>query len=87
MALLGDGPIMDPNKNGNNVPEQVHFIVIHCNAVHNGYLQNRKLLYTFVSNNASGYYVLLNQKNYYSQKQQILSLITLKFGLLIRITL
>ena len=50
MALLGDGPIIDANKNGKNVPEleKKHFVLLHCNFVHNGYLQNSKLLYTFV---------------------------------------
>ena len=46
MVLLGDGPIVDTNKNDSNVPElkQVHSVLIHCNAVHKDYLQNSKLL-------------------------------------------
>ena len=54
MALLGDEPIIDANKNGKNVPEleKKHSVLLHCNFVHNGYLQNSKLLYTFFSNNA-----------------------------------
>ena len=50
MKLLGYGPIIDRKKNGDNVPEleQVHSALIHCNVVHNYYLQNSKLLYTFV---------------------------------------
>ena len=56
MALLGDGPIIDANKNDKNVPEleKVHSALLHCNVVHNDYLQNGKLLYTFVSNNGFG---------------------------------
>ena len=54
IALLGDGPIVDTNKNGKNVPglEKVHSVLLQCNLVHNDYLQNSKLLYTFVPNNA-----------------------------------
>ena len=46
MALLGDGPIVDRDKNGQNVPEleQVDSVLLHCNVVHNDYLQNSKLL-------------------------------------------
>ena len=56
MNLLGDGSIIDTNKNGVNVPEleQVHSVLLHCNVVHNDYLQNSKLLYTFVPNNGFG---------------------------------
>ena len=33
MALLGDGPIVDTNKNGKNVPEleKVSSVLLHCN--------------------------------------------------------
>ena len=50
MRLLGDGPIVDPNKNDQNVPEldQVHSVLLYFNVVQNDYLQNSKLLYTFV---------------------------------------
>ena len=46
MNLLGDGTIIDRYKNGDNVPEleQVNSVLIHCNFVHNDYLQNSKLL-------------------------------------------
>ena len=56
MALLGDGPIVDQNKNDVNVPEleQVHSVLLHCNVVHNDYLQNSRLLYTFVPDNTFG---------------------------------
>ena len=38
MRLLGDGPIIDTDKKGVNMPElvQVHFVLLHCN----DYLQN-----------------------------------------------
>ena len=41
IKLLGDGSIIDRNKNGNNVPEleNVHSVLLHCNVVHNDYLQ------------------------------------------------
>ena len=80
MRLLGDGPIIDKDKNGDNVPEleQVHSVLIHCNAVHNDYLQNGKLLYSFVPDKSFGQLLNFepkaNQK--YNQKQQILFLIT-----------
>ena len=50
MTLLGDGPIADMDKSGENVPrlEQVRFALLHCNVVRNDHLQNSKLLYTFV---------------------------------------
>ena len=48
MRLLGDGPVIDTDKNGNNVPELVNLesVLLHCNVAHNDYLQNSKLLYT-----------------------------------------
>ena len=35
MALFGDGPIVDQDENGVNVPEleQVHSVLLHCNVV------------------------------------------------------
>ena len=49
MAFFGDEPIVDRDKNGANVPilEIVESVLLHCNVVHNDYLQNSKLLYTF----------------------------------------
>ena len=51
MALLGDGLIVDQNKDGVNVPEleQGHSVLLHCNVVHNDYLQNSKLILYFRS--------------------------------------
>ena len=48
--LLGDGPLVDKNKNSKNVPQldQVQYVLLHCNLVQNDYLQNSKLLYEFV---------------------------------------
>ena len=56
MALLGDGAIVDSNKNGKNVPEleKVSSVLLHCNVVHNDHLRNSKLLYSFVRNNSFG---------------------------------
>ena len=56
MKLLGDGPVIDKDKNGNNVPElgQVHSVLLHCNVVHNDHLQNSKLSYTFVPEKGFG---------------------------------
>ena len=47
--LLGDGPIIDENKNSKNVPQLdlVEYVLLHCNLVENDYLQNSKLLYEF----------------------------------------
>ena len=54
--LLGDGPIIDKNKNSKNIPQldQVEYVLLHCNIVQNNYLQNSKLLYEFVSNKTFG---------------------------------
>ena len=62
MKLLGDGPVIDKDKNDDNVPEleQVHSVLVHCSFVHNDFLQNRKLLYTFFQTKALVNYLLLN---------------------------
>ena len=54
--LLGDGPLIDKNKNSNNVPQlkQVEYVLLHCNFVRNDYLQNSKLLYEFVPDKKFG---------------------------------
>ena len=41
MKLLGDGPIIDKDKNSTNV-------LVHCNIVQNNYQQVSKVLYVFV---------------------------------------
>ena len=44
--LLGDGPLIDKDKNSKNVPQldQVESVLLHCNLGRNLYLQNSKLL-------------------------------------------
>ena len=56
MKLLGDGPVIDKNKNSKNVPEldQADFVLLHCNIVQNDYLQNSRLLYEFVPDQSFG---------------------------------
>ena len=56
IKLLGDGPIIDQNKNDKNVPEleKVTSVLLHSNVVHNDHLQNSEFLYSFVSNNSFG---------------------------------
>ena len=50
VTLLGDGPIIDKDKNSSNVPkvEVVTTVLMHCNLVQNNYQQASKLLYAFV---------------------------------------
>ena len=40
------------DKNGKNVPylETTEVVLMHCNVANNGYQQNSRVLYTFVSN-------------------------------------
>ena len=54
--LLGDGPIIDKDKNSKNAPQldQVEYVLLHCNIVENDYLQNSKLLYEFVPDKTFG---------------------------------
>ena len=54
--LLGDGPMIDEDKNSKNVPQldQVEYVLLHCNIVQNDYLQNSKLLYEFVPEKTFG---------------------------------
>ena len=55
--LLGDGPIIDTKKeNGENVPrlENVRNVLAFCNLVQNVYLQDSKLLFSFVPNSRIG---------------------------------
>ena len=56
MRLLGVGPIIDTTKNGENVPklEIVRNVLVFCNLVQNVYLQDSKLLFSFVSNSRFG---------------------------------
>ena len=52
MILLGDGPIIGTTKNGENVPrlEIIRNVLVFCNLVENVYLQDSKLLFSFVPN-------------------------------------
>ena len=52
MRLLGDGPIIDATKNGEIVPglEIVRNVLVFCNLVEDIYLQDSKLLFSFVPN-------------------------------------
>ena len=56
MRLLGDGPIIDTTKNGENVPklEIVRSVLVFCNLVQNVNLQDSKLLFSFVPNSRFG---------------------------------
>ena len=56
MRLLGDGPIIDTTENGENVPklEIVRSVLVFCNLVQNVYLQESKLLFSFVPNSRFG---------------------------------
>ena len=56
MTLFGDGPIIDTTKNGENVPklENVRNVLVFCNLVQNTYLQESKLLFSFVPNSRFG---------------------------------
>ena len=56
VRLLGDGPIIDTTKNGENVPrlESVRNVLVFCNLVENAYLQDSKLLFSFVPNSRFG---------------------------------
>ena len=64
MKLLGDCPVVDANKNGDNVPEleNVHSVLLHCNTCSNKYLQNSKLLYTFVRDKDFGQLISIQPK-------------------------
>ena len=56
IRLLGDGPIIDTRKNGENVRklEIVRNVLAFCNLVENAYLQDSKLLFSFVPDSRFG---------------------------------
>ena len=56
IRLLGDGPIIDTTKNGENIPklEIVRNVSVFCNLFQNGYLQDSKLSFSFVPNSRFG---------------------------------
>ena len=76
--LLGDGPLIDKNKNSKNVPrlDQVEYVLLHCNLVENDYLQNSKLLYEFVPEKKFGQLISVNNHYLFNVKQVIIFLIT-----------
>ena len=56
MRLIGDGPVIDTTKNGGNVPRLVivrNILVFFC-LVENVYLQDSKLVFSFVPNSRFG---------------------------------
>ena len=65
VKLLGDGPIIDQNKNGANVLEleQVHSVLLHCNVVHNDYFQKSHYHIPLFQTMLLVNYFLLNQKH------------------------
>ena len=56
MRLLGDGPIIDATKNVENIPklEVGKNVLVFCNLVENIYLQDSKLLFSFVPKSRFG---------------------------------
>ena len=56
MRLLEDGPVIDTTKNGENVPKLgiVKNVLVFCSLVENVYLQDSKLLFSFVPNSRFG---------------------------------
>ena len=56
MKLLGDGPIIDKDKNSTNLAqvEIVISVLVHCNIVQNNHQQASKVLYTFVPDKTFG---------------------------------
>ena len=53
MKLLGSSKSkMTRNENGEDAPylEITKVVLIHCNIINNDYLQDRRVLYTFVPN-------------------------------------
>ena len=64
MKLSDDGPVFDKDKNGDNVPdlEKIHTVLLNCNVIHKEYLQNSKLLHTFVPGKAFGQLLSIQPK-------------------------
>ena len=56
LRLLGDGPIIDTTKNGENIPklEIVRNVLVFCNLVQNVYLEDSKLFFSFAFNSRFG---------------------------------
>ena len=64
LQLLGDGPIIDTDKNGKNVPKikQVISVLMHCNFVQNNYQQDSKLSYSFLRDKQFGQLLVIEPK-------------------------
>ena len=80
--LLGDGPIIDKDKNCKNVPQldQVEYVLLHCNIV-----QNSKLLHEFVPDKKFGQLISIKPPVFIQCKTSDTIFGYKKFGLLIRI--
>ena len=60
MKLLGsNGSVITEDGNGENVPSLwiAEVLLVHCNMVNNNYLQDSRVLYTFVPNKPFGHLV------------------------------
>ena len=67
MKLFGSGESkITKDKNGENVPhlEVVKLVLIHCNLVNNGYQQDSRILFTFVTNKTFGSLLEISPTNH-----------------------
>ena len=67
MKLLGSTKSkITKYKNGENVSylEITELVLIHCNVVNKSYLQNSRVLYTFVPNKSFGQLLDISPKNF-----------------------
>ena len=68
MILLGSTKSkIAKDKNGENIPylEIAEVVLIHCNVVDNSYLQNSRILQTFVPNKSFGQLLDISLENLY----------------------
>ena len=71
MKLLGSTKSkITKDKNGENVPhlEITEVVLIHCILVNNSYLQNSRVLYTFVPNKSFGQLLDISPENFIFSK-------------------
>ena len=67
MKLLGSiENEITKDKNGENVPhlETIEVVLVHCNTINNGYQQDSRVLYTFVSNKPFGSLLEISPTNH-----------------------
>ena len=66
MKLLGDGPIIDRDKNSTNLPqlEIVTNVLVHCNIVQKNYQQASKVLDTFVPDKSFGQLISIHPSSF-----------------------